>query len=58
MLKDLGIVGNDGKLNEDAMQYYAERLKKVVLSDLLKPLLGLKGRAFWDMVAEVSLSFL
>ena len=58
MLKDLSNARNDGKLNEDAMQYYAERLKKVVPSDLLKPLLGLKGRAFWDMVAEVSLSFL
>jgi hypothetical protein len=46
VLKDLGIVGNDGKFNEDAMQDYAERLKKVVPPDLLKPLLGLKGRAF------------
>ncbi|CAO2037385.1 unnamed protein product [Urochloa humidicola] len=44
VLKDLGIVGNDGKLNDDAIQ-----------DDLLKPLMGLKSRAFWNIVAEISL---
>jgi len=58
VLKDLGIVGYDGKLNEDAVQVYAERLKNLLPPDLLKSLLGLKGHAFWDIVAEVSLSFL
>jgi len=63
VLKDLGIVGNDGKLNEDAMQYYAERLKKVVPSDLLNPLLGFKrtcilgygGRGFFVFSVRVCL---
>ena len=58
VLKDLGIDGNDGKLNEDVVQIYAEHLKELLPSDLLKPLMELKGRAFWDMVIEVSLSFL
>ena len=58
VLKDLGIDGNDGKLNEDVVQIYAEHLKELLPSDLLKPLMELKGCAFWDMVAEVSLSFL
>jgi len=58
VLKDLGIVGNDGKLNEDVVQIYAEHLKNLVPPDLLKSLMELKGRAFWDIVAEVSLSFL
>ena len=58
VLKDLGIVGNDRTLNEDAMQHYGKRLKEVLSPDLLKPLMGLKDHAFWSMVAEVSWSFL
>ncbi|CAL5047255.1 unnamed protein product [Urochloa decumbens] len=55
VLKDLGIVGNDGKLKDDAIQEYADRLKECLPPELLKPLMGLKGRAFWDFVAKVSL---
>ena len=58
VLKDLGIARNDEKLNKDVVQIYAERLKNFVLPNLLRSLMELKGRAFWDMVAEVSLSFL
>ncbi|CAL4913821.1 unnamed protein product [Urochloa decumbens] len=56
VLKDLGIVGNDGKLKDDAIQDYADRLKECLPPDFLKSLMGLKGCAFWDFVAEVSLS--
>ena len=55
VLKDLGIVGIDGKLNESAIEDYADRLQQLLSLDLLKPLMGLKGQAFWDMMAEVSL---
>jgi hypothetical protein len=55
VLKDLVIVGNDGKLNESAIEDYADRLQQLLPPDLLKPLMGLKGRTFWDMMAEVSL---
>ncbi|CAN6380878.1 unnamed protein product [Urochloa humidicola] len=55
VLKDLGIIGNDGKLNDDAIQDCADRLKKLLPPDLLGPLMSLKGRAFWDFVAEISL---
>ena len=49
MLKDLGIVGNDGKLNEDAMQDIV-CLKELLPPDLLKPLmsLGLCGRGLFS----------
>lgn len=55
VLKDLGIVGNDRKLNESAIQDIVSRLKELFPPDLLKPLMSLKGRAFWDFVAEASL---
>ncbi|CAL5063876.1 unnamed protein product [Urochloa decumbens] len=55
VLKELGIVGNDGKLKDDAIQDYADRLKDCLPPYLLKSLMGLKGRAFWDFIAEVSL---
>lgn len=55
VLEDLGVVGNDGKFNEDIIQDFADRLHKVVPPNLLKPLMGLKGPAFWDLVAKVSL---
>ncbi|KAJ1274094.1 hypothetical protein BS78_05G036200 [Paspalum vaginatum] len=45
-LKDLGIIGSDGKLNDDIIQVYSDQLKDLVPLDLLKPLLSLKGRAF------------
>ncbi|KAJ1270127.1 hypothetical protein BS78_06G031100 [Paspalum vaginatum] len=56
-LKELGIIGSDGKLNDDIIQVYSDRMKDLVLPDLLKPLLSLKGHAFWDFLAEVSLPF-
>jgi hypothetical protein len=37
VLKDLGIVGKDGKLNEDAMQDIVACLKELLSPDLLKP---------------------
>ena len=55
VLKDLGVVGKDGKLNESAMQDIVVCLKELLPPDLLKPLMSLKGRAFWDFVAEASL---
>ncbi|CAN6338262.1 unnamed protein product [Urochloa humidicola] len=54
-LKDLGILGNDGKIDEDAIQEYADCLKELVPPDLLESLMHLKGRAFWDLVARISL---
>jgi hypothetical protein len=54
VLKNLGIVDNDGKLNEDAIQDYADCLKELLPSDLHKLLMSLKGRAFWDLVTEIS----
>ncbi|CAO2189727.1 unnamed protein product [Urochloa humidicola] len=55
VLKDLGIIGKDGKLNDDAIQNCADRLKDLLPPDLLGLLMSLKGRAFWDFVAEISL---
>jgi hypothetical protein len=55
MLKDLGIVGKDGKLDGDAMQDIVDCLKELLPPNLLKSLMGLKGLAFWNLVAEVSL---
>ena len=55
VLKDLGVVGKDGKLNESAMQDIVVCLNELLQPDLLKPLMSLKGRAFWDFVAEASL---
>ena len=46
MLKDLGIDGKDGKLDEDAMQDVVDYLKELLPPDLLKPFRGLKGHAF------------
>ena len=39
VLKDLGIVGNDGKLNESTIEDYADRLQQLLPLDLLKPLM-------------------
>ncbi|CAN6212945.1 unnamed protein product [Urochloa humidicola] len=55
VLKDLGIIGKNGKLNDDAIQGCADRLKELLPPDLLGSLMSLKGRAFWDFVAEISL---
>jgi hypothetical protein len=49
-------VGKDEKLNDDAMQDVVESLRDLLLLDLLKSLMSLKDHAFWDLVAEVSLS--
>ncbi|CAO2144478.1 unnamed protein product [Urochloa humidicola] len=54
VLKDLGIIGSDGNINNDAIQDYADRLKKILPPDHLKPLAHLKGRAFLDLLVEVS----
>ncbi|CAN6287430.1 unnamed protein product [Urochloa humidicola] len=54
VLKDLGIIGSDGNLNDDAIQDYTDRLKEILLPDHLKPLARLKGRAFLDLLVEVS----
>ena len=53
VLKNLGIVGNDGKFNEDAIQDYADCLKELLPPDVHKLLMCLKGRAFWDFVVEL-----
>jgi hypothetical protein len=55
VLSDLGIVGNDGKKTTRMQFRYAECLQRLLPPDLLTPLMSLKGRAFWDMVTEVSL---
>nr|TKV97761.1 hypothetical protein SEVIR_9G516800v2 [Setaria viridis] len=54
VLKDLGILGNDGKLNEDVIQDYADRLKELLPSNDLKPLMNLKGHAFLELLVELS----
>ena len=56
VLKDLGVARKDGKLNESAMQDIVVCLNELLQPDLLKPLMSLKGRAFWDFMAEASLS--
>jgi len=53
-LKDLGIIANDGKLNEDAIQDCADILKELP-PDLLKSLANLKSKDFWDVVAGFTL---
>ena len=58
MLKDLGIVGNNGMLNENVVQANAESLKRLLPLDLLQTLIGLKDHALWDMVIKTSLSSL
>ncbi|CAN6172601.1 unnamed protein product [Urochloa humidicola] len=54
VLKELGIIGSDGNINDDAIQEYADRLKEILPPDHLKPLARLKGRAFLDLLVEVS----
>ncbi|CAO2143781.1 unnamed protein product [Urochloa humidicola] len=54
VLKDLGVLGEDGNLNEDVIQDYADRIKKLLPPDSLKPLKNLKSRAFLDLLVEVS----
>nr|TKW39811.1 hypothetical protein SEVIR_1G204300v2 [Setaria viridis] len=54
-LRNLGIIGNDGKFDEDALQAYADYLKEVLPPDLLSSLKRVKGCAFWDLVARISL---
>ncbi|CAL4941942.1 unnamed protein product [Urochloa decumbens] len=56
VLKDLGILGKDGKLNEKVIQEYADRLKELLPPEDLKPLMDLKGRAFLELLVELSLS--
>ncbi|CAL4957144.1 unnamed protein product [Urochloa decumbens] len=54
-LKRLGIIGNNGKIDEDVIQEYADYLKELLPPDVLNSLMRAKGRAFWDLVAEISL---
>ncbi|CAN6339389.1 unnamed protein product [Urochloa humidicola] len=54
VLKELGIIGSDGNINDDAIQDYADRLKEILPPEHLKPLARLKGRAFLDLLVEVS----
>ncbi|OEL36931.1 hypothetical protein BAE44_0002056 [Dichanthelium oligosanthes] len=46
ILRNLGIIGNDGKFDEDAIQGYANYLKEVLPLDLLGSLMYAKGHAF------------
>lgn len=55
VLKDLGFLGDDGKVNEDAIQHCADRLKKLLPPDVLEGMMGMKGHAFWSMLTKVSL---
>jgi hypothetical protein len=55
VLKDLGIIGGDEKFNEEAIQEYADHLRDLLPLELLKPLMSLRGRAFWDLLAGISL---
>ena len=57
VLKDLGIITNDGKLNENAILEYAECMKELLPPDLLESLMRTEGRAFWEVVAGISLPF-
>ncbi|CAL4993945.1 unnamed protein product [Urochloa decumbens] len=52
----LGILGKDGKLNEKVIQDYADRLEELLPPEDLKPLMFLKGRAFLELLVELSLS--
>ncbi|CAL5095987.1 unnamed protein product [Urochloa decumbens] len=54
-LKRLGIIGNNGKIDEDVIQEYADYLKELLPPDVLNSLMRAKGRAFWDLVAGISL---
>ena len=56
MLKDLGLIREDGKLDENAIQDCADCLKELVPPDLLQSIMRLKGRDFWDVVAGASLA--
>jgi hypothetical protein len=53
VLKDLDIVGKDGKLDDEAMQDVIDCLKELLPPELFNSLMGFKGPAFWDLVAEV-----
>ncbi|CAO2201178.1 unnamed protein product [Urochloa humidicola] len=56
VLKDLSILGKDGKLNEKVIQDYADRLKELLPPEDLKPLMVLKSCAFLELLVELSLS--
>jgi hypothetical protein len=57
VFKDQGI-RIDEKPKVSSIQACADHLKELLQSDLIKKLLSLKCRAFWDFVVEVSLLFL
>jgi hypothetical protein len=52
VFKDLDIFGIDGKHSESSIQAYEDHLNELLSPYLLKKLLSLKGRAFWEFVAE------
>ncbi|CAN6280532.1 unnamed protein product [Urochloa humidicola] len=54
-LRRLGIIGNNGKIDENVIQKYADYLKELLPPDVLNSLMHAKGRAFWDLVAGISL---
>ncbi|CAN6208746.1 unnamed protein product [Urochloa humidicola] len=56
VLKDLGILEKDEKLNEKVIQDYADRLKELLPPEDLKPLMVLKSHAFLELLVELSLS--
>lgn len=53
----MGIITNDGKLNENAIQEYAKCMKELLPPDFLESLMHTEGRAFWEVVAGISLPF-
>ncbi|CAO2145155.1 unnamed protein product [Urochloa humidicola] len=55
ILRRLGIIGNNGKIDENVIQEYADYLKELLPADVLNSLMHAKGRAFWDLVAGISL---
>ena len=55
MIKYLGIIGNEGKLNKDAIQNYANHLKKIIAAGTPQATHSLKSHALLDLLFEVSL---
>lgn len=45
---------SDVKLDDEAKQEIVGCYKELLSSYLLKPLMGLKGRAFWKLVVEIA----
>lgn len=54
MLRDLGIFGKNGKLDEYKIQEYADYLKGLLPPNLLLALTHLRGCVFWNIVSALS----